>query len=101
MSEEFERKLAAIFSADAVGYSRLMGDDEAATVRTVTAYLALMTTLVQHHRGRVIDTPGDNILAEFASVVDAVECALEVQTVLRSRNAPLPDHRRMEFRIGT
>ena len=100
MSEDFERKLTAIFSADAVGYSRLMGDDEAATVRTITAYFALMTTLIQHHRGRVVDTPGDNILAEFASVVDAVECALEVQTVLKSRNAQLPDHRRMEFRIG-
>ena len=100
MSDEFERKLAAIFSADAVGYSRLMGDDDVATVRTVTAYLEVMTTLVQHHRGRVIDTPGDNILAEFASVVDAVECALEVQAVLKSRNAELPDHRRMEFRIG-
>ena len=100
MAEEFERKLTAIFSADAVGYSRLMGDDEAATVRTLSAYLAVMTTLVQHHRGRVIDTPGDNILAEFASVVDAVECALEVQTVLKSRNAQLPDHRRMAFRVG-
>ncbi len=100
VAEEFERKLTAIFSADAVGYSRLMGDDEAATVRTLTAYLAVMTTLVQHHRGRVIDAPGDNILAEFASVVDAVECALEVQTVLKSRNAQLPDHRRMDFRIG-
>jgi adenylate cyclase len=100
MSEGFDRKLTAILSADAVGYSRLMGDDEAATVRTIRAYLEVMSTLIQHHRGRVVDTPGDNILAEFASVVDAVECALEVQAVLKSRNATLPDHRRMDFRIG-
>jgi adenylate cyclase len=100
MSDEFERKLTAILSADAFGYSRLMGDDEAATVRTITAYLALMTTLVQHHRGRVIDTPGDNIMAEFASVVDAVECALEIQAALKSRNAQLAEHRQMLFRIG-
>ncbi len=100
MSEEFERKLTAIMSADAVGYSRLMRDDESATVRTITAYMDVMTGLVEHHRGRVVDTPGDNILADFASVVDAVQCALEIQTVLGDRNAALPEHRRMPFRIG-
>jgi len=100
MSEEFERKLTAILSADAVGYSRLMRDDESATVRTITAYMEAMTGLVVHHRGRVVDTPGDNILADFASVVDAVQCALEIQTVLGDRNAELPENRRMAFRIG-
>ncbi len=95
-----ERKLAAILSADVKGYSRLMGDDEVATVRTLTAYRGVVATLIQHHRGRVVDSPGDNLLAEFASVVDAVECAVEVQRELKSRNAELPVPRRMEFRIG-
>lgn len=95
-----ERKLAAIFSADVKGYSRLMGEDEAATIRTLTAYRAVMATLIEQHRGRVVDAPGDNLLAEFASVVDAVRCAVEIQHELKGRNAELPDHRRMEFRIG-
>jgi adenylate cyclase len=95
-----ERKLAAILSADVKGYSRLMGEDEVATVRTLTAYRGLVATLIQQHRGRVVDSPGDNVLAEFASVVDAVECAVEVQQELKSRNAQLPLPRRMEFRIG-
>jgi len=67
-----QRKLAAIFSTDVVGYSRLMGDDEEATIRTLTAYRALISSLIHQHRGRVVDAPGDNLLAEFASVVDAV-----------------------------
>ncbi len=100
MSDGFQRKLAAILSADAAGYSRLMGDDEAATVRTVTDYLGLMTAMVREHGGRVIDTPGDNILAEFPSVVGAVECALDIQAALKVRNEALPEHRRMAFRIG-
>src|SRR5262245_55503257 len=95
-----ERKLAAILSADVKGYSRLMGDDEVATIRTLTAYRTVMTNLIQHHRGRVVDSPGDNLLAEFASVVDAVRCAVEIQRDLRTRNADLPTSRRMEFRIG-
>src|SRR2546422_6962861 len=95
-----ERKLAAILSTDVKGYSRLMGEDEAATVRTLTAYRTLMATLIQQHRGRVVDSPGDNLLAEFASVVEAVECAVAIQRELRVRNAELPLHRRMEFRIG-
>ena len=70
-----ERKLAAIFSTDVAGYSRLMGDDEEATIRTLTTYRAVISSLIQHHRGRVADAPGDNLLAEFASVVDAVRCA--------------------------
>src|SRR5919108_6360318 len=95
-----ERKLAAIFSMDVKGYSRLMGEDEVATIRTLTAYRELMATLIQQHRGRVVDSPGDNLLAEFASVVEAVECAVAIQRELRIRNAALPLDRRMEFRIG-
>jgi adenylate cyclase len=96
----FIRKLTAVFSADVVGYSRLMGDDEAATVATVEAYKQVLFSLIKQHRGRVIDSPGDNLLAEFASVVDAVQCALAVQKELQARNANLPENRRMHFRIG-
>lgn len=67
-----ERKLTAILSADVKGYSRLMGDDEEATIRTLTAYHEVRTSLIQQHRGRVVDSPSDNLLAEFASAVDAV-----------------------------
>ena len=98
--EGFKRKLTSILSADAVGYSRLMGDDEAATVRTLTSYRTAIADLVQQFRGRIIDTPGDNILAEFPSIVDAVNCAVEIQRDLASRNAELSDNRKMEFRIG-
>nr|MBC8391210.1 hypothetical protein [Deltaproteobacteria bacterium] len=98
--EDFKRKLTAILSADVEGYSRLMGEDEDATIRTLTTYRELMTTIIQKHRGRVVDSPGDNLLAEFSSVVDAVRCAVEIQEELRVRNADLPDNRRMEFRIG-
>jgi len=99
-TQEVKRKLAAILSADVKGYSRLMGEDEKGTVRTLNAYKELMIGLIQHHRGRVVDAPGDNVLAEFASVVDAVECAAEIQKELKTRNAELPENRRMEFRIG-
>src|SRR3989442_6017169 len=95
-----ERKLTAILSADVKGYSRLMGEDEEATIRTLTAYRAVMTTCIQQQRGRVVDSPGDNLLAEFASVVDAVRCAVEMQQELKTRNAELPTQRKMEFRIG-
>jgi adenylate cyclase len=95
-----QRKLAAIFSADVQGYSRLMGDDEVATVRTLTAYRDVMAAHIQAHRGRVVDSPGDNLLAEFASVVDAVECAVAIQHDLKARNAALPAPRQMVFRIG-
>jgi adenylate cyclase len=94
------RKLAAILSADVEGYSRLMGDDEAATVRAITEYRAVMASTVAHHSGRVVDSPGDNVLAEFSSVVEAVQCAVDVQRELQARNAALPDARRMRFRIG-
>src|SRR5215471_14464503 len=95
-----ERKLAAIFSTDVAGYSRLMGDDEEATIRTLTAYRVVISWLIQQYRGRVIDSPGDNLLAEFASVVDAVRCAVEIQQELTTKNAELPEHRQMRFRIG-
>ncbi len=95
-----EHKLTAIFSADVQGYSRLMSDDEEATIRTLTAYRKVMTILIEEHRGRVVDSPGDNLLAEFASAGDAVRCAVAVQNGLKGENALLPSHRRMEFRIG-
>jgi adenylate cyclase len=77
-----------------------MGEDEDATIRTLTSYRELMSTLIQKHRGRVVDSPGDNLLAEFGSVVDGVRCAVEIQEELRVRNAELPENRRMQFRIG-
>jgi adenylate cyclase len=95
-----KRKLTAILSADVKGYSRLMGEDEEATVRILTAYREVMASLIEQYRGRVVDSPGDNLLAEFASVVDAVQCAVEIQQVLKARNAELPENRRMEFRVG-
>jgi adenylate cyclase len=98
--QSFKRKLTAIFSADAVGYSRLMAEDEAATVKTIATYREILTSLIKQHRGRVVDSPGDNMLAEFSSVVDAVQCAVAVQNELQTRNAQLPENRRMEFRIG-
>jgi adenylate cyclase len=95
-----ERKLAAILSADGVGYSRLMAQDEVATVQTLTAYREVTATLLQQHRGRVVDSPGDNLLAEFPSALDAVQAALEIQRVIQARNTAVPANRRMEFRIG-
>ena len=99
-TQDLKRKLTAILSADAKGYSRLMGEDEAATVHTLTTYREVISKVIQKHRGRVVDSPGDNILAEFASVVDAVQSAVEIQEVVRVKNAELPEERRMEFRIG-
>ena len=99
-NKEVKRKLTAILSADAKGYSRLMGEDEKGTVRTLNAYKELMVGLIQHHHGRMVDAPGDNLLAEFVSVVDAVECGVEIQKELKTRNSELPENRRMEFRIG-
>jgi class 3 adenylate cyclase len=95
-----ERKLAAILCADVVDYSRLMADDEGATVRTLTAYREQIGALVREHRGRIADFSGDNFLAEFPSAIEAVECAVEIQRVLGARNANLPNERKMQFRIG-
>jgi adenylate cyclase len=99
-TEGFKRKLTTMFSADVAGYSRLMGEDEAATVKTLTTYRSIMADLIKQHRGRVVDSPGDNLLADFTSVVDAVQCAVAVQKEFQARNAELPEDRRMAFRIG-
>ena len=99
-TQEVKRKLVAILSADVKGYSRLMSEDEVGTIQTLNAYKEVMASLIQHHHGRVVDAPGDNLLAEFASVVDAVQCAVEIQKELKTRNTELPENRRMEFRIG-
>ena len=98
--EGFKRKLTAILSADVVGYSRLMDDNEEATIRTLNDYRVSITSLIQQYRGRVVDAIGDNLLAEFVSVVDAVNCSVETQRDLTERNAELPYERKMEFRIG-
>jgi len=98
--ERAKRKLSAILSADVKGYSRLMGEDEVGTVRTLKQYRDLMSKLIKEYRGRVVDSPGDNVLAEFASVVDALESAVEIQRELKVRNADRSESRRMEFRIG-
>ena len=81
-----ERKLTAILSADVKGYSRLMGDDEAATIRTLTVYRQVMTSLIQQHHGRVVDSPGDNLLAEFTSAVDAVRCGAEMSAAVQNQS---------------
>ena len=99
-TDRMKRKLAAIFSADVKGYSRLMGDDEEMTVRTLKAYRETMAEFVQRHSGRVVDSPGDNVLAEFTSVVDALQCGVGIQKELSEKNARLPENRRMAFRIG-
>jgi len=100
MAQELKRKLSAILSADVKGYSRLMGEDEEWTVRTLDTFKGVMKNIIPQHRGRVVDSTGDNLLAEFASVVDAVQAAIEIQQVLKAKNSLLPENRRMEFRIG-
>jgi adenylate cyclase len=98
--EGFKRKLSAILNADVEGYSRLIRGNEETTIHTLTTYRGAMTSLIQKYRGRVVDSPGDNLLAEFASVVDAVQCAVEIQRDLAERNAELPAKNKMAFRIG-
>jgi adenylate cyclase len=100
MQEGYRRKLTVILNADVEGYSRLMREDEEATIRTLTTYRGAMASLVQQYQGRVVDSPGDNLLAEFASVVDAVQCAVEIQCELAERNDEIFAQRKMEFRIG-
>ena len=98
--DRVKRKISAILSADVAGYSRLMGEDEVSTVRTLEAYRKVMSDLIEQFRGRVVDSPGDNLLSEFSSVVDAVQCAVEIHEVIRAKNEELPEDRRMLFRIG-
>ena len=98
--EVFTRKLTAILSADVVGYSRLMGEEDMTTVRNLRACQKIIASHISQYRGRVVDSPGDNLLAEFKSVVDAVKCAVEVQWELAERNATISDGRKMEYRIG-
>ena len=95
-----ERKLAAILCADVYGYSRLMGEDEEATLRTLTSHRKLIDSQIEQHHGRFVNSAGDSVLAEFASVVEAVNCAVEIQAGLKAENASLAPERRMEFRIG-
>src|SRR5260370_25140499 len=94
-----DRKLTAIFCADVFGYSRLTGENEEATHRTLTSYRKLIDALIEQHRGRFVHSAGDSVLAEFVSVVNAVQCAVDIQTTLKAENAALPAERRMEFRI--
>jgi len=94
------RKLRAILSADVKGYSLLMADDEAFTIRTIKEYRNIISSSVEQHAGRVVDSPGDNILAEFASAVDAVQCAVEIQKRLKEENDRLIEDKRLVFRIG-
>ena len=98
--ENYKRKLTAILSADVSGYSRLMGDDDESTVTTISAYWEIITEIIKKHHGRVVDTTGDNILAEFSSALNAVNSAIGIQRALEIENAKVPEHRRMEFRIG-
>src|SRR5271157_2239732 len=97
---EVKHKLATILSGDVKGYGRLLTKDEAGTIRTLNAYKEVMTSLIQQHGGKVIDALADHVLAEFPNVVDAVQCAVEIQKELKNRNDELPEPRRMEFRFG-
>src|SRR6202521_5703205 len=100
LGEVLERKLAAILCADVHGYSRLMGQDEEATLRTLTSHRKLIDSQIEQHHGRFVNSAGDSVVAEFASVVEAVNCAVDIQTGLKAENASLPPERRMDFRIG-
>jgi class 3 adenylate cyclase len=99
-AEPVERKLATIFSADVAEYSRLMAEDEEQTLRTFRAHRTVTDSLISAHRGRIFNTAGDAILAEFASAVEAVRCATEIQAALRTRNDQLPPNRQVKFRVG-
>jgi adenylate cyclase len=97
---EVKRRLAAILAADIAGYSALMGADEEGTVRNLKAHQAIILPMIGEHGGRIIDTAGDGILAEFASVLGAVKCALAIQKTMAERNAAIDSAKRMQFRIG-
>jgi adenylate cyclase len=98
--EQVQRRLTAILAADVAGYSRLMGSDEEGTLASLKACRELIDLKSKEHRGRVVNTPGDSALVEFASAVDAARCAMEIQKLMAERNAVIPEERRIEFRIG-
>src|SRR6476620_8407563 len=102
MSElaDVTRKLVAVFAADVEGYSRLMGADEVGTLRGLTERRAVLDKLIGDHRGRIANTAGDSVLAEFGSAVDAVQCAVDAQTALAEANSHLSSDKRINFRIG-
>jgi len=100
MASSVQRKLAAILMADVKGYSRLMGADEEGTLRQLREYQEITRRLIEEHHGRLVDAPGDALLADFGSVVDAVCCAVELQRELGQRNTELPADRRMDLRMG-
>jgi class 3 adenylate cyclase len=100
MTERQQRRLAAILAADIAGYSTLMGADEVRTVRDLKAHQAVVLPMIAKFGGRIIDTAGDGILAEFTSVVDAVECASAIQETISKRNAEIEVERRMQYRMG-
>jgi adenylate cyclase len=95
-----ERKLTAILAADIVGYSRLMSADERGTAQALLEHRAAIAPIVASHGGRIVKTTGDGVLADFSSVVTAIECAVAVQALMAERNADVPPDRRMLFRIG-
>ena len=96
-----ERKLTAILCADVHGYSRLMGQDEEATLRTLSSHRKVVDSLIEQHRGRFVNSAGDSVLAEFVSVVNAVQCAVEIQNRISGENAELPPDRRMQSASGS
>jgi class 3 adenylate cyclase len=98
-TDKVKRKLTAILSADVKGYSRLMGQDEVGTIRALQTYRQVISDLIRNQGGRVVDSPGDNVLAEFASVVDALESAVEIQKELKVRNADLSESRRLLVKL--
>src|SRR6201990_1557071 len=99
-SGEVNRRLVAVFAADVEGYSRLMGADEVGTLRGLTERRAILDRLIGEHRGRIANTAGDSVLAEFGSAVDAVQCAVYAQAALAEANSNLPPDRRIDFRMG-
>src|SRR4051794_37959370 len=100
LEQRVERRLVAIFAADVAGYSRLVSQDETGTLRTLAAHREIMDRLIAEHGGRIANTAGDSVLAEFPSAVDAVQCAVNVQEIMTEANAGLPEDRRLQFRIG-
>ena len=98
--QNIARKLKAILSADVKGYSLLMADDEVHTYQTLKAYQRIMSDLIHQHSGRVVDNPGDNLLSEFSSAVDALDCAVQIQNKLKKENAKFVEDKRLQFRIG-